>query len=246
MLNIKDIFKRFTITKTSSIGFLLCIITIVILIIYTLVRFYLLNSGLMITSPYQEIINIIPTIGLSLLALGLAVISIGLSLHSQDVATDSDNKMISVANSNFLHAVGKFEDARLDFQLGQYPRKYALWKAYTYTKEGRELMKFCKINKEYQRRFISLFGTLINIYPWNSSDKIWTEELSHFSSIYDFMMELKVDKTKKDEITLLFIKKMNKFLEKKKTEDNNQYIKRLREEINKRNEEGKFREPFKK
>ena len=169
MLNIKDIFKRFTINKTSSIGFYLCIISIFFPVVYTLVRFYLLNSGLIITPPFQEIFNLIPTIGLFLFPLGLAIISVGLSLHSQDIATDSDNKMKSIANSNFLEICSEFTDKRI--QRFQHPTvlgiEGTIWKCRQYIEWANELEE--RVDQKHQDELAKRFRMLLdNTFDWKN------------------------------------------------------------------------------
>lgn len=198
------------------------------------------------------------TMGFSLISIGVALISTGIALESKDIskksvkiaeqskkiADESDTRMKSIANTLFLNAVDKFEDERLQFQRNPLftPRNHALWKSYTYTIEAKEVMKFTEINEQYQNRFINLFGTLIKIYPWKS--KLWAEELQHFLFIHNFMMTLQVDEKKKNGVKNQLIKKFQIYLKKKVKETDEVYLERLHQEINKKIEEKKFREPF--
>ncbi len=206
MLNIKDIFKRFTINKTSSIGLYFCIISIFTPVVYTLVSSHLSNSGLIIISPFQELFNFIPTLGLFLLPLGIAIISIGLSLHSQDMATDSDNKINSIANANFRGIIGQIEDKRIELKENELTldpstgnllfisklvtkREIYTWKCLTYIDEAFDILETSTIKHRNLRRFLNLINNYVfQIIPFRKEFSV--EEVIHIISMYNRIYSL--------------------------------------------------------
>jgi len=104
------------------------------------------------------------------LTAALGFITIGIAFISIKIAIDSDYKINNISNANFLSVLSRFEDRRLDLQIvhnlqeQRYPN-IVIWKALVDAQEMEQLLEFCDIKEEHQRRFITLnnqFLTLIN------------------------------------------------------------------------------------
>jgi len=209
--NIIDLSDRFSPNRTSFIGAMLCLIALMFLMMFFIFSFHLSLSDYV--PPLMELQKerLIPfyLIGLTLLPLGLATLSLGLSLHSQDIAGNSDNKVQSIANANFLRVIGQLEDRRIELaspqirventedglQVWETTKLYTIrpintWKCLTYIREAEELMKFSNIEKPYIDRLVNLFIKYIETISHTSHD-FTNEEMSHVLSMYKHIFEIK-------------------------------------------------------
>lgn len=130
-------------------------------------------------------------IGFFLITLGFAIFSVGLGRRAIIIAKDSDKKVKSIANTNFLRVIGQIEDRRIEiyFDWIKY-RRINTWKVLTYVMEANELIEYCDIKKEYRDRFIDLLVKYIELESlWKPS--LVCEEISHIFSICEYLFKIK-------------------------------------------------------
>lgn len=154
----------------------------------------------------------VPT-GTNLMFLGLGTISIGVACLSLKIAKESDKRVNSIANDNFLRVTGELEDRRIEMNFvenfAQFHR-INTWKCLTYMKEANKLLDSCRIDRDNVNRLVSLFEKFTDkikrvedvkieikymddgkvIKTESKKLEIACEELSHILSMYQYFFKL--------------------------------------------------------
>lgn len=129
------------------------------------------------------------------LTTALGFITIGIAFISIKIAIDSDYKINNISNANFLRVLSRFEDRRLDLQFptvrqeGRYPN-IVIWKALVDINEMRELLEFCDIKKDYQRKMMNLQCQFLRVINHNYQSILMCEAVKHLLQISNTVLNL--------------------------------------------------------
>lgn len=152
-------------------------------------------------------VNLGFTIGLGLISIGIALISIGISKESKKIAMNSDIKMRSIANVQFLQAVDKLEDARIEFiktfkGIPGYSPELFTWKTKSCVKMAVELLKRDVENRyidsNYQDDLFFYFNTSFIHFIKNTNWKKEEKSQSHMIQSYAMLDEYYNETRKKE------------------------------------------------
>lgn len=134
--------------------------------------------------------------------------SLNISKQAKRIAEDSDYKVNSIANANFLRVIGKIEDLRLSFKETEMTiinkngsvvilpklitkREIYGWKVVTYIREANEILRKCNIRTNNVMRFLNLFNKYIEQIKV-VREHFSLEEIHHIFSMYKRIFDLKV------------------------------------------------------
>jgi hypothetical protein len=143
-------------------------------------------------------------------------ITLGLSFIAIGIAFDSDNKMIAIANANFLNIVNMVEDVRINFLIGAYHPETFTWKTLSCLEMAKELLakdvekKFIK--NEYQNKLVHYFNKSLEVffdegYSWTKLKRIKRGKniqehiIQAYRIIQDFYKEPNIKKELDDILT---------------------------------------------
>jgi len=156
-----------------------------------------------------------------LISLSLGLISIGIAFYSIGLSKDSDKKMISIANANFLNIVNMVEDIRINFIIGAYHPETFTWKTLSCLEMAKELLakdvqkKFIK--NEYQNKLVHYFNNSLEVffdegYSWTKLKKMKRGKNSqeHIIHAYRIIQDFYKEPNIKTELENILITKMNK------------------------------------
>jgi hypothetical protein len=126
-------------------------------------------------------------------------ISLGLSFIAIGISIESDNKMTSIANVQFLHVANMVEDARAYFIAGIFNPETYTWKTKNSIEMAIELLKIDEkkkyIKPEYQDKLFHYFNMSFNHffkYPKWQDEKISMEHLiSSYAMLEEFYNPLR-------------------------------------------------------
>ncbi|MCK5112128.1 MAG: hypothetical protein KAQ84_01170 [Thermoplasmatales archaeon] len=136
-----------------------------------------------------------PVIGIQwITSIGLAILALGVAFHSIVISKESDRRVKDIANANFLRVLSIFEDRRIDLQyleLGYLKHRVLIWKALVDMNEAEELLEYCDINLKHQARLIDLMNHMFKFINRYYVNRLVCEELRHILSMT--LIGLKVD-----------------------------------------------------
>ncbi len=145
--------------------------------------------------------------------LAFAILSVGLAFKAIDIAKESDKRVNSIANDNFLRVTGELEDRRIEMNFHEnfvQFHRINTWKCLTYIEEANKLLDSCRIDKDNINRLVSLFEKFMDkikrvkdanievkytsegrvIKKENLKLEIACEELSHILAMYRYFFKL--------------------------------------------------------
>lgn len=127
-------------------------------------------------------------------SIGLGILALGVAFHSIVISKESDKRVKDIANANFLRVLSTFEDRRIDLQhpqLGPYKHPILIWKALVDMKEAEELLDFCDIDLKHQGRLIDLMNHMFKYTIRYYVNLLSCEEIRHLLAISQ--IGLKID-----------------------------------------------------
>ena len=168
---------------------------------------WVIYGGLLIENPDTL------TIGLGFASIGLGFMSFGIALHSLGQGKESDKRVNSIANDNFLRVTGELEDRRIEMNFVENFAKFHrinTWKCLTYIKEADKLLDSCRIDKDNIDRLVNLLEKFMDkikrvedvkieikhmkeekvIKTESVKLEIACEELSHIFAMYEYFFQL--------------------------------------------------------
>lgn len=199
-------------------------------------------GGLLQISPTDLYVGLFFTLGFGLFSGGVALVSIGIARVSIDlgkdsmkiadkskkIAKDSDDKVNSIANANFLRVVGQIEDLRLSFKETEMAineedesvlilpklitkREIYGWKVVTYIREANEILRECNIRTYNVERFLNIFNKYIEQIK-EVKEYFSLEELHHIFIMYERIYDLKKFLNKEERQTANYTDKLSRAL----------------------------------
>ena len=158
---VTDKYRKIKYIKLRSIFLYLTFFLSIIMIVF-------LFSGIYFKLPdFVEFFKFLFPVCLATLSLFFACQSIVVSEESSKIASNSDNKMKSIAKSNFLEICSEFTDKRI--QLFQHPKALGIegtiWKCRQYVEWASELDGW--VEQKYQDKLAKSFRMLLdNTFDW--------------------------------------------------------------------------------
>ncbi|MBE3095087.1 MAG: hypothetical protein IMZ52_08655 [Actinobacteria bacterium] len=128
-----------------------------------------------------------------LLPVGIAFLSLSFACNSIVIADESDKKMKSIANVEFLKVVNMVEDARIYFNAKIYPTKTYTWKTRNNIEMAIELIKRDKENNyiepEYMEKLWYYFKMSFNHFFHDANWRNEKDSMNHLAESYAMLEE---------------------------------------------------------
>lgn len=176
-------------------GILVIILTGLVLLFIGVIRGYLIMTDF-------QILSIPLSLGIALFSIGIAMHSCKISEEAKKIAYDSDIKMKSIANVQFLQAVDKLEDARIEFiktfqGIPGYSPELFTWKTKSCVKMTVELLKRDVENRyivsTYQDDLFFYFNTsfihFIKNTDWKKEEKSQKHMIQSYAMLDEYYNE---------------------------------------------------------
>lgn len=145
-----------------------------------------------------QILSIPLSLGIALFSIGIAMHSCRISEEAKKIAKDSDIKMKSIANVQFLQVVNMLEDARVYFIAGIYKTETYTWKTKNCIEMAVELLKRDKkekyIESDYQDKLFRYFIMSFNHFFKDPNWKNETASINHLIESYAMLEDYYSDK----------------------------------------------------
>ena len=149
-------------------------------------------------SNFIEAAKWVLSMGLGITSLGIAFHSIVISEESRKIAGESDEKMKSVSNAQFLSVISKFEDRRIDMTFNPHYLHIGLWKALVDMDEAVELNSSENINREYLGTLTSRYDVLMDLVVLPKNKELFCEDIRHVLKMYKYVLDFDILDNLKD------------------------------------------------
>ncbi len=122
-------------------------------------------------------------------SIGIAFFSIAIAFHACLISIESDEKMKSVSNAQFLSVISKFEDRRIDMKFNLHYLHIGLWKALVDMDEAVELNSSENINRGYLRTLTSRYDVLMDLVVLPNNKELFCEDIRHILKMYKYVLD---------------------------------------------------------